>query len=396
VSRSTEVHSEKVRVGATSAHATTRALFLSLATLVTAGVFVSPVAAQRGGGPPPTDVATNDVPIHDPVLIESEGNYYLYGTGGGITSWMSSDLQSWDQIDRVHASTPEWILGVLPEFRGGMWAPDIIEHEGTFYLYYAVSAFGRNRSAIGVATNTTLDPSDPAFEWVDQGMVVASAPGRDMWNAIDANVVFDEEGTPWMDFGSHWGGIKIVKLDPSLTSVAQPEEWHTVAARNRFWMLDERDAGDSANPELDYESLYPEYLHELNTPPESENSAIEAPIIFHKDGWYYLFVSWDRCCSGVESTYKVVVGRSQDIRGPYLDRTGENMAWGGGSLVIQGLGEEDSRWAAGGHNDAVTLNGTDYLVYHAYDKTDGGASKLVIHEIQWDRHGWPTVEADVP
>ena len=131
-------------------------------------------------------------------------------------------------------------------------------------------------------------------------------------------------------------------------------------------------------------------------PEDAGNGAIEAPYLFDRNGWYYLFVSWDRCCSGLESTYKVVVGRSQDIRGPYLDRTGENMAWGGGSLVIQGLGTEGSRWAAGGHNDAVTLNGTDYLVFHAYDRTDDGASKLVIREIQWDPYGWPTVEADAP
>ena len=373
MSPSTEVHS----------------LVLSLATACVAAL---PLAAQDE--PPPTAVTTNDVDIHDPVLIEANGAYYLFGTGPGIITWSSSDLQSWDRLDRVFEETPEWVMGVLPDFGGSMWAPDIIEREGTFYLYYSVSSFGRNRSAIGVATNTTLDPEDPAYEWVDHGEVVASAPGRDMWNAIDAHIVFDQDGTPWMSFGSHWSGIKLVRLDASLTSVAEPQEWHTIAARHRFWMLDERDAGDSANPELDYEALYPERLLELNRPPMSENSAIEAPVIFRREGWYYLFVSWDRCCSGEYSTYKVLVGRSRDIQGPYLDREGEDLKWGGGSLVVHGFGEDSERWYAGGHNDAVTLYSTEYLVYHAYDKSDDGASKLVLREIDWDEHGWPSVEAD--
>lgn len=108
-------------------------------------------------------------------------------------------------------------------------------------------------------------------------------------------------------------------------------------------------------------------------------------------GWYYLFASWNRCCRGVNSTYKVVVGRSQDILGPYEDREGENMLYGGGSLVVRGFAEGE-RWAAGGHNDAVTFDGADYLVFHAYDATDEGRSKLLVREIHWDEYGWPDVD----
>jgi arabinan endo-1,5-alpha-L-arabinosidase len=242
-----------------------------------------------------------------------------------------------------------------------------------------------------VATNASLDPTDADFGWVDHGVVVRSVPGRDMWNAIDPHLVRAEDGTPWMSFGSHWGGLKLVRMDPSLTRIAEPEEWRTIAARHRYWKLDERDAGDSANPELDYETLYPERILEMNR--ASESGAIEAPVIFHKDGWYYLFASWDRCCRGAESTYKVVVGRSRDIAGPYLDREGENMLHGGGSLVVLGF-DESERWAAGGHNDVVDIDGTDYLVFHAYDVPDEGRSKLMVREIHWDAHGWPTVEVE--
>lgn len=89
----------------------------------------------------------------------------------------------------------------------------------------------------------------------------------------------------------------------------------------------------------------------------------------------------------------MLVGRSHDIRGPYLDREGEQMVYGGGSLVALGFADSD-RWAAGGHCDVVTFDGADYLVFHAYDKSDEGRSKLLVHEIRWDAPGWPTVEVD--
>lgn len=337
------------------------------------------------------EAQTADVPIHDPVMIQADGAYYLFGTGNGIEVWTSDDMETWTHLDPVFAETPAWVLELHPRFRGGMWAPDIFEQDGTFYLYYSVSAFGRNNSGIGVATSPTLDPEDPEFGWTDHGPVVVSVPGRDMWNAIDGHVVRDQGGQPWLSFGSHWGGIKLVRLAPDLTSIAEPQEWHTIAARHRYWKLDERDAGDSANPELDYESLYPEEITELNR--ASESGAIEAPTIFWKDGYYYLFVSWDRCCRGVNSTYKVVVGRSPDITGPYLDREGGELVWGGGSLVTYGF-DGSERWAAGGHSDTVTFDGTDYLVFHAYDATDDGRSKLLVREIVWDEFGWPTVAVD--
>jgi len=341
---------------------------------------------------PPTG-PMEEPPFHDPVMIRAGKTYYAFGTGRGVSVWSSPDMKVWTSVGPALPTPPEWIKGAGPSNRGDMWAPDIIERGGTYYLYYAVSAFGRNTSAIGVATNVTLDPADPRFKWQDRGMVVQSVPGRDMWNAIDPNVVIDSAGTPWLDFGSFWGGIKMVKLDSALTRLAQPEDWRTIAARARYWKLDERDAGDAANPELKYDSIYPARITQANQ--AMQNGAIEGPIIFYKAPYWYLFASWDRCCRGVESSYKVVVGRSKDITGPYVDREGEKMIYGGGSLVVQGLGESP-RWAAGGHNDAVTFDGVDYLVFHAYDKTDQGRSKLLIRPITWDRHGWPSVEVDAP
>jgi len=304
------------------------------------------------------------IPIHDPVMIRQDSTYYVFATGPGITVWSSPDMKDWTHLAPVFDSAPAWTHEVVPRFRNGEWAPDIAFHDGTYYLYYAVSAFGRNTSAIGVATNKTLDPDDPDFHWVDHGMVIESVPGRDLWNAIDPNLAFDADGTPWLDFGSFWTGIKLVKLRPDLLRPAEPEEWHSVAARQRYWKLPDNVAGDEMN------------------------GAIEAPFIFHKGDWYYLFVSWDRCCRGVNSTYKVVVGRSKDITGPYLDAEEQEMRLGGGTLVAAGDG---THWAAVGHCGVYDFDGTDYLVMHGYDATDEGRSKLLIEEIRWDAYGWPHI-----
>lgn len=326
-----------------------------------------------------------DIVVHDPVMIESEGTYYLYNTGNGIGFYSSPDLENWEFHGSIFEEAPEWTYDVNPEFQNHMWAPDITYHDGTYYLYYSVSAFGRNSSAIAVATNSTLDPSDPDYEWTDHGPVIRSVPGRDMWNAIDPAIAYDDEGNPWMSFGSFWMGLKIFKLDESMKKPAVPQQWRTIASRERDFKVDERDAGDAANPELDYEELYTEDLLESNR--NMENGAIEAPYIFKKNGWYYLFASWDRCCRGLDSSYKVVVGRSKNIDGPYLDKSDQKMIHGGGTLIAK---ETDS-WAAVGHPAAYTFNDTDYLVAHAYDKDDEGRPKLILAEITWDEDGWPSV-----
>ena len=321
------------------------------------------VAAATAVRSAPAAAQYVDIRIHDPVAIQAGGRYYLFGTGQGIDVWSSTDLRSWTQEPPVFDSLPTWAKTVNPRTRGDAWAPDISFHDGQYHLYYSVSTFGSNASAIGHATNVTLDRKDPRFKWVDHGIVVRSVPGRDMWNAIDPNLAFDDAGTPWLVFGSFWSGMKLFKLAPDLNGPAQPQEWHTVAARNRYERLDERAAGDALS------------------------GAIEAPFIFHKNGWYYLFVSWDACCRGVQSTYKVVVGRSRSITGPYLDNAGQDMRLGGGTLVVRG----DSAWAGVGHNSAYTFGGTDYLVFHGYARFDQGRPKLWVKKIDWDGEGWPHV-----
>lgn len=301
-----------------------------------------------------------DIRVHDPVMIRQGDMYYLFCTGMGISVYSSPDMKNWKRENPVFETPPSWALQTIEGYKGHTWAPDISFHNGQYYLYYSVSAFGKNTSCIGVATNKTLNPADANFRWTDHGKVIQSVPGRDLWNAIDPNLAFDEDGTPWLTFGSFWAGMKLVKLDSTLTKVAQPEEWYTLAKRARDFKTEDANAGEGA---------------------------IEAPFIFQKNGYYYLFVSFDFCCRGLESNYKVMVGRSENIRGPYIDKEGVRMDQGGGTLVIAG----NDAWPGVGHNSAYTFDGKDYLVFHAYDASDNGRPKLKIEEIQWDATGWPLV-----
>lgn len=297
---------------------------------------------------------------HDPVVVKQGDMYYLFCTGPGITTFTSKDLKTWIQGEPVFSDSLEWAVDVAPGFNGHIWAPDITLHNGTYYLYYSVSAFGKNTSAIGLVTNKTLNPNDENFKWEDQGIVIQSVPNRDLWNAIDPNLIFDEVGTPWLAFGSFWTGLKMVKLNDDLKTVAEPQEWYPIASRER-------------SP---------------NTPDDAAGSAaLEGPFIFKKGDYYYQFLSWDYCCRGEKSTYKLVVGRSKSVTGPYVDKEGKELTKGGGSLVIEG----NKNWYGVGHNSVFTFDGKDYTFMHGYDASDKGLPKLIVKEVTWV-DGWPTVE----
>jgi arabinan endo-1,5-alpha-L-arabinosidase len=320
-----------------------------------------PAAAPNRGRFQVGDITT-DPGVRDPCMAKEGDTYYVYFTGGGIQVWSSKDMKTWKKEPSVFSVAPAWVAQKLPAFKGlGFWAPDLSFHNGLWYLYYATSLFGKNTSVIGMATNKTLDPKSKDYKWVDGGMVMQSVTGRDDWNAIDPNLTVDENGTPWLSFGSHWNGLKLVKLNNDFKTPAEPQEWYTIAARPRDFKY---------------------------TDPQPGNGAIEAPFIFKKDKYYYLFVSWDRCCSGVNSTYNIRVGRSEKITGPYLDKDGVDLAKNGGTLVLGGDTGENKVFYAKGHNSAHTFDGVDYLVFHAYTTT---YERLGIEKLTW-QDGWPVVK----
>jgi arabinan endo-1,5-alpha-L-arabinosidase len=324
--------------------------FLSVFGLLIAGSLLAAQARQ--------------VDVHDPAMAKEGDTYYLFSSGPGITFYSSKDMKNWELRGRVFPGDPSWAKGVASRFNGHVWAPDIAYHQGKYYLYYAVSSPGQNSSAIGVTINKTLNPDSPDYQWEDQGIVLRSIPNRDLWNAIDPNIIVDADGTPWMSFGSFWSGIKLVKLDSSWTALAEPQEWYSLAKRERSVLVDDRVPGPAE---------------------------IEGPFIFKKGDYYYLFVSWGLCCRGKDSTYKIMVGRSKDVKGTYLDKDGKSLALGGGSLVLAG----NKDWAGLGGCSAYIFDGKDYLVFHAYETADNGLQKLKIAEIKWDETQWPVIDEKI-
>ncbi|RYY27796.1 MAG: arabinan endo-1,5-alpha-L-arabinosidase [Sphingobacteriaceae bacterium] len=310
-----------------------------------------------------------NISVHDPVIIKQDSLYYIFCTGQGIANWSSKDMIHWKREKPVFAVAPKWAVDTIPGFKGHIWAPDISYYKGLYYLYYSVSAFGKNTSAIGVATNKTLHTDDPDYLWVDHGRVIQSYPGKTQWNAIDPNLITDKNGTSYLAFGSFWDGLKLVKLKKDRLSIDQnPADLLTISSRKK---------DKNVNlPATD------------NNPVDAGGNAIEGAFIFKKDNYYYLFASIDYCCKGPKSTYKMIIGRAKNVQGPYLDETGLSMAKGGGTILLQG----DQNWYGVGHNAVFTNQKTDYLVFHGYDAADRGIAKLRIEKLAWDSSGWPKVE----
>jgi len=308
---------------------------------------------------------TGDVRVHDPAVIRHHDVYYLFCTGsrwrGGILPMRcSSDLRNWVLLGSVFDEMPAWVGEEIPRVRG-MWAPDISYFNDRYHLYYSVSRFGRNDSAIGLVTNKTLDPNSPDYEWVDRGMVVRSHQGQDDWNAIDGNIAIESPERIWLSWGSFWSGIKMRRIDP-VTGKLSTEDTTLYSLASRRGVDPNEIVGD--------------------------RDSVEAPFIVKHGRYWYLFVSFDMCCRGADSTYNIVVGRSREITGPYVDRDGTPMMKGGGTLV---LGATTENWKGPGHCAVLQDTDADYLVFHAYDGRTG-RSALKISTIVWD-NGWPRVAA---
>ncbi|WP_402464061.1 arabinan endo-1,5-alpha-L-arabinosidase [Isoptericola aurantiacus] len=337
---------------------------LVLVVVLAAGVALALLRPWAEQIDPEALALDGDLATHDPALVVGdEGEpWFVYSTGspgksrGAPLVHRSDDGGlTWEAVGTAWSTDedPGWVRDPDDGIDGveHYWAPELVQHDGTWYLYFSASTFGSNTSAIGLATGTTLDPDDPDYGWTQQGAVWRSHAG-DPYNAIDPGVVTDDDGQPWMFFGSFWDGIHVVPL-----------EWPT------------------GMPAADAEPAL------VATRPGVPQNPIEAPYVVERDGWYYLFVSWGKCCSGVSSTYSIHVGRSRDVTGPYLDADGVDMAEGGGTLV---LGTAGSMIGPGGQSVSE-----GYLGYHFYDGDAAGAFRLAIQRLGWDG-GWPVATAEVP
>ena len=324
-----------------------------------------------GGVKPPPPVVTPSVlnnyhltgatsPVRDPSIMRQGNTYYLFSTdaGGGISGNLpircSSDKVSWTPCGSVFDAIPVWVQNDVPGV-GNLWAPDISYFNGLYHVYYAGSLFGTNTSVIGLATNTTLDSTDPAYQWADQGLVLRSTTTDD-FNAIDPTLLVDTDGSVWMSYGSYWTGIKQQQIDPATGKLMSASQT----------------------------------VYSLATRPGVQFNPIEGSSLVHKGNYYYLFVSFDDCCNPnpYVDNYKIMVGRSSSVHGPFADMTGTSMMQGGGTLLLAGNG---STWnAPGGETVYLDSQAGDLITFHALHLPDGAAF-VFVNSLSWP-NGWPQIQ----
>ncbi|MBN2001304.1 family 43 glycosylhydrolase [candidate division KSB1 bacterium] len=279
-----------------------------------------PVVAQEG-----------EVFIHDPSTITlCDGKYYTFGTGGG--GLISNDGWIW----RRGAERP-----------GGGVAPDVIHIGDRYYVTYAKGGGGLgggHASNVYVMWTKTLDPESPDFGFKDE-IIVASSDGEEDCDAIDSAFLLDPtDGRLWLTYGTYFGFIRIVELDPK---------------------TGKRIPGNQA-----------------------VNIAIdcEATAMMYRDGWYYLLGTHGTCCDGPNSTYNIRVGRSKKVTGPYVDNMGIPMLKGGGKLVAAANGP----LIGAGHFGLLDLGDgvQKFSCHYEADLRKSGLSVLSIQPLLW-KDGWP-------
>jgi len=288
---------------------------------------------------------SGDLTVHDPSIIKDGATWYIFSTGAGISIKSSSDGLAWKQQSPLFTKELSWWRDYAPQMGNlDVWAPDLQAFNGRIWCYYCVSEFGKNNSAIGLKSCTSIATGD----WRDDGVIITSKAGVDTYNALDPNLTVDANGVPWLAFGSWFDGIHVVQLDPS-----------TMKPTGTYYSIANRANG------------------------------IEAANIVYYSGYYYLFVSIDKCCLGVNSTYKIAYGRSKNITGPYLDQSGVSMSNGGGTVLDAG----GPRWKGPGGQDVYQNGAAWIIVRHAYDANNAGTPTLLISDLYWDTNGWPTYTA---
>lgn len=312
------------------------------------GSVMAQEAAKSGPGGSLETTASRGVTARDPSTVVREGDTFrVFYTGRGVRSLYSKDLVTWEKGPAVFEKAPEWIVKEVPKNDGVYWAPDVMKVGGRYLMYYSVSSFGAMHSAIGLATNVTLDPKGEGYDWKDEGVVVKSQEGGD-FNTIDPAIFQDDDGKLWMSFGSQWSGLKLIEMDPKTGKRLKPDE---------------------------------EMI------PIAGGKSIEAAYIYKRKGLYYLFLNRGDCCQGARSTYHIKVGRSEKIEGPYQAKDGALMIDGGGTMVLD---VKTGTLTGPGHAGIIENDGKSFFSCHfeADDRMEGKAT-LGVMPFRWTDDGWP-------
>lgn len=295
----------------------------------------------------------------DPTVIRMGNEFYVYVTGGRVRGYRSTDLLNWNRIgnvSEVFTQRPDFTDDNVNET--GMWAPDINHFDDKYVMYYSISKWGGGATCgIGIGiSDLPQGPFLPPPGNPNGKLFVSGEIG--VHNSIDP-CFFEEDGKRYLFWGS-WGGIHMTELTADGYAVKDMTKKKQVAGKS-------------------FEAVY-----------------------IHKRGnYYYMFASIGACCEGMNSSYKVVVGRSTRIDGPYLNKNGVDMntfdAWNPTNytpIVLRG----NEMFAGPGHNSRIITDdkGVDWMLYHAYVHNGSDSRSLMIDKVEWDADGWPVVGNGTP
>ena len=306
--------------------------------------------------------------IHDPSELQMENDVYMvFSTGNGVQTWFrNSHMNEWKSAGRL--DRPTWWDEVFPGNIGHFWAPCV---PSKWVLYYSFEANDDHASAIGRAVATG---SPPELIWQDDGPVLIMPACRDSGRncpvAIDPSVFTDKAGEIYMAFGSGTSGIWMVELDKKTGHLSK----------------------EAAKGFSEQNKAYHRVAYNRMAEPRVPTDYIEAPFVYShpENKYYYLFVNWGHCCSGVESTYQIMVGRSEAPTGPFLDKNGKNMLDEGGTMLLKSEG----RYVGPGHAGIYRHNDGSYAIsFHYYDGKDKGNARLAVRKLTWENE-WPVVLAE--
>jgi arabinan endo-1,5-alpha-L-arabinosidase len=285
--------------------------------------------------------------MHDPSTIAVDnGRFYVFATGAGLPISVSDDGWTWRRAGSLMQALPGGRPGQDVIARGGnnTWAPDVIRVADKYFVYYSAPGT-QPKSAVGLLVGRTLDPDSPDYKWEDGGPIVWS-DGIEDSNAIDPGVLLDpNNGSLWLTYGSYFGYIRLVELDPKTGKRLHPESKPVNIAINS-----------------------------------------EASVMIFHDGWYYLLVTHGSCCAGANSSYNIRMGRAKKVTGPFVDNMGVDMLKGGGKLFAGSSG----RHIGPGHFGLLDLGDgvQKFSCHYEADLDRGGISVLDIRPLLW-RDGWP-------
>lgn len=317
-----------------------------LITAVTASLFATAAVAY-----PEPEPCYGACYVRDPALVkrESDGSYWKFTTGDMIGIYKAPTL--WGPWVFEGSVLPEG--SIMDPGNENLWAPDLIEVDGTWVLFYALSALGNQNSSIGYATSDTLENGT----WVDHGSTGLSSTTESEYNCIDPAII-KADGNYFMTFGSYWDDIFQVKFS---------KDGRTI---------------DGTPYQVAYNA--------------SGDHDIEGSFVYEHDGYYYLFFSqgdsedYDTDFPTVSEAYKVYVCRSRDYAGGYVDQDGVSCLESGGTLVLESHGEI---WGPGGQG-VLNDNELGDILYYFYINTSYGLTndddQFGWNVINWV-DGWPTL-----